>query len=172
MMCAIMNRFRRISAAARHRPVFDSRMPVLLKPGTLTTALACPGITPAAFNSGLTQPLFTELANLLQNGLFATDQMPLRSAESRIRKQSVSNFADLLYVSNLPMTNITISLRALSESMINPEEQTQCQKLELTAFMPSLLLLFGSHDGASRTCSRRCKDKSREATREREHFRR
>jgi len=30
MMCAIMNRFRRISAAARHRPVFDLRMPVLL----------------------------------------------------------------------------------------------------------------------------------------------
>ena len=30
MMCAIMNRFRRINAAARHRPVFDFRMPFLL----------------------------------------------------------------------------------------------------------------------------------------------
>ena len=30
MMCAIMNRFRRINAAARHRLVFDFRMPVLL----------------------------------------------------------------------------------------------------------------------------------------------
>jgi hypothetical protein len=30
MMCAIMNRFRRISAAARQRLVFDLRMPVLL----------------------------------------------------------------------------------------------------------------------------------------------
>ena len=30
MICAIMNRFRRINAAARHRPVFDLRMPVLL----------------------------------------------------------------------------------------------------------------------------------------------
>ena len=30
IMCAIMNKFRRISAAARHRLVFDSRMPLLL----------------------------------------------------------------------------------------------------------------------------------------------
>ena len=30
MMCAIMNRFRVINAAARHRLVFDLRMPVLL----------------------------------------------------------------------------------------------------------------------------------------------
>ena len=30
IMCATMNRFRRINAAARHRLVFDSRMPVLL----------------------------------------------------------------------------------------------------------------------------------------------
>ena len=30
MMCAIMNRFRAISAAPRHRLVFDLRMPVLL----------------------------------------------------------------------------------------------------------------------------------------------
>jgi hypothetical protein len=30
MMCAIMNKFRAINAAARHRLVFDSRMPVLL----------------------------------------------------------------------------------------------------------------------------------------------
>src|SRR6478609_3516242 len=88
MMCAIMNRFSRINAAARHRPVVDLRMPVLLKPGRFTTALACPGITPAAFNSRLTQPLFTELANLLQNALFATDQMRLRSPELRIPKQS------------------------------------------------------------------------------------
>jgi hypothetical protein len=29
-MCAIMNKFRRINAAARHRLVFDLRMPVLL----------------------------------------------------------------------------------------------------------------------------------------------
>ncbi len=30
MMCAIMNRFRAINAAARHRLVFDLRTPVLL----------------------------------------------------------------------------------------------------------------------------------------------
>jgi hypothetical protein len=125
-MCAIMKRFRRINATARQRPVFDLRMPVLLKPGRFTTALACPGITPAAFNSRLTQPLFTELANLLQNALFATDQMRLRSPEVRIPKQSYQISQDFLYVSNLPMTNITISLCALSESTNNPEEQTQC----------------------------------------------
>src|SRR6476469_7162550 len=79
MMCAIMNRFRRIKAAARHRPVFDSRMLVLLTPGRLIPALVRPGIIPAAFNSVLTQPLVTEFANLLQNALFATDQMRVRS---------------------------------------------------------------------------------------------
>jgi hypothetical protein len=126
MMCAIMKRFRRINASARQRPVFDLRMPVLLKPGRFTTALACPGIAPAAFNSRLTQPLFTELASLLQNALFATDQMRLRSPELRIPKQSYQISQDFLYVSNLPMTNITISLCALSESTNNPEEQTQC----------------------------------------------
>jgi hypothetical protein len=126
MMCAIMNRFRRTKARARHRLVFELRMPVLLKPGRLTTALTCPGIAPAAFNSGLTQPLFTELANLLQNALFATDQMRLRSPELRIPKQSYQISQDFPYVSNLPMTNITISLCPLSESTNNPQEQTQC----------------------------------------------
>jgi len=45
----------------------------------LISALARTGLTPALFNSGLTQPLFTELANLLQNALFATGQLRLRS---------------------------------------------------------------------------------------------
>jgi hypothetical protein len=93
MMCAIMNRFRRINASPRHQPVFDLRMPVLLYPGTVTPALPRAGIARAAFNSGLTQPLFTELANLLQNALFATGQMGLQSPELRIPKQSLSNFA-------------------------------------------------------------------------------
>jgi hypothetical protein len=92
----------------------------------MTPALALPGITPAAFNSGLTQPLFTELANLLQNALFATEQMGLRSPELRIPKQSYQISQDFLYVSNLPMTNITVSLCTLSESTNNPEEPTQC----------------------------------------------
>src|SRR6476469_6747890 len=88
MMCAIMNRFRRINASPRHRPVFDLRMPVLPYPGRLIPTLARPGIAPAAFNSWLMHPLFTELANLLQNALFATEQMGLRSPELRIPKQS------------------------------------------------------------------------------------
>jgi hypothetical protein len=58
----------------------------------LTPALAGRGITPALFNSRLTQPLFTELANLLQNAVFATEQMRLRFPERQIPKQSLSNF--------------------------------------------------------------------------------
>jgi hypothetical protein len=42
---------------------------------TVTPTPARPGVAPAAFNSRLMQPLFTELANLLQNALFATGQM-------------------------------------------------------------------------------------------------
>ena len=41
----------------------------------LTPALASLGTTPAAFNSGLTQPLFTELANLPQNTRCASEQL-------------------------------------------------------------------------------------------------
>jgi hypothetical protein len=43
----------------------------------VTPALPRAGIARAAFNSGLTQPLFTELANLLQIVLFASEQMEL-----------------------------------------------------------------------------------------------
>ena len=68
-------------------------------------ALARTGIAPALFNSWLTQPLFTELANLLQIVRFATEQ---------------------IYVSNLPITYIPIPFRALSEVTNNLEEQTQC----------------------------------------------
>jgi hypothetical protein len=84
------------------------------------------GITPALFNSWLTQPLFTELANLLQNALFATGQIGLRFPELQIPKQSLSNFEDFLFLSNLPMANIPISFCAFCESTNNPEEQTQC----------------------------------------------
>src|SRR5262249_60629829 len=66
MMCAIMNKFRVISAAARHRLVLDLRMPALLYPGTLTPAVVLREI-PIVFNSRLMQPLFTKLANLGQN---------------------------------------------------------------------------------------------------------
>src|SRR6476469_9067249 len=66
MMCAIMNKLRAIKAAPRHRPVFDLRMPVLLKPGTLIAAVA-PRETPMAFNSWLMQPLFTRFSLLFQS---------------------------------------------------------------------------------------------------------
>src|SRR5947207_14318271 len=72
-MSAIVKRLRRINAGARHRLFFDSRMSSYCSRGTLTPPLARPGIAPAAFNSRLTQPLFTELANLLQNTRRATE---------------------------------------------------------------------------------------------------
>src|SRR5438876_628973 len=74
MMCAIMNKLRRISTAARHRPVFDLRIPALLYPGFLTPAEARREIGPCFFSSGLTQPLFTKLANLLQNKAHASEE--------------------------------------------------------------------------------------------------
>src|ERR1043166_3941221 len=76
MMCAIMNTLSVISANARHRPVFDLRIPVMLWPGALTLAVARGEIGPIVFNSRLTQPLFTRLPNLLQNTLCASEQAP------------------------------------------------------------------------------------------------
>jgi hypothetical protein len=76
MMCAIMNKLRRISAAARHRPVFDLRIPALLYPGSLTPAEIRRGIGPCFFSSRLTQPLFTKLTNLLQNRAHASEERP------------------------------------------------------------------------------------------------
>jgi hypothetical protein len=69
-------------------------------------------------------PLFTELANLLQNALFATEQMgcDLQSCELQNNRYRISQ--DFLYGSNLPMTNITIPFCPLFESTNNPEEQT------------------------------------------------
>src|SRR6266566_7750091 len=70
-MCAIMNKLRVINAAARHRLVFDLRIPVLLYPGAACPAVAlakadAPAVArreigPMVFNSRLTQPLFTRL---------------------------------------------------------------------------------------------------------------
>jgi hypothetical protein len=59
----------------------------------LIPALVRPGIAPAAFNSGLTQPLFTELANLLQKR--AVRHRPDAGAipEPRIPNNRISNFA-------------------------------------------------------------------------------
>ena len=86
-------------------------------------ALARPGIAPAAFNSRLTQPLFTELANLLENALFATEQMRCDPESCELQNNRYRISQDFLYVSNLPMANITIPF---CESTNNPEEQTQC----------------------------------------------
>jgi len=63
----------------------------------MTPVLALPGITPAAFNSRLTQPLFTELANLLQNALFASEQMGLRSLKAVNSKTIVIEFHKIFF---------------------------------------------------------------------------
>src|SRR5436309_15531660 len=102
MMCAIMNKLRVISAAARHRPVFDLRIPLLLYPGTLTPPGVRPEIAPIAFNSGLTQPLFTRLANLAQNTLCANSKTTIVTKSSR----------DFLYFLHLLMADIAISVCA------------------------------------------------------------
>jgi hypothetical protein len=66
-----MNKLRRISAAARHRLVFDLRIPLfgsrefLKIPTFREMGVAC---------SRLTQPLFTRLANLLQNKASASSR--------------------------------------------------------------------------------------------------
>src|SRR5437868_4061056 len=102
MMCAIMNKLRRISTAARHRPVFDLRIPALLYPAFLTPAEARRTIGPCFFSSGLTQPLFTKLANLLQNRRDASEQDRLlpstlegRAGANRARASRHAGVAEL-----------------------------------------------------------------------------
>jgi hypothetical protein len=65
------------------------------------------------------QPLFTELANLLQNALFATEQMRFKSQEPRIPNNRYRISQDFPYGSNLLMANITIPF---CESTNNPKE--------------------------------------------------
>jgi hypothetical protein len=72
-----MNKFRRISAAARHRLVFDLRIPLFgsweFFPADAGPLFEESGI----FRSRLTQPVFTRLANLLEN---------IRDASERYRR--------------------------------------------------------------------------------------
>src|SRR5437868_11592398 len=104
-MCAIMNRFRAIKAAARHRPVFELRIPALLWPGALTPPAARRKFGTVVFNSWLTQPLFTSLANLLQN--------VVRASKQANSKTIVTEFSrDFLYFSDLLVTKITIQFWA------------------------------------------------------------
>src|SRR5579884_653323 len=58
MMCAIMNRFRRINASARQRLVFDLRIPFLWNPESLPISAATPAGERDVCNSALRQPLF------------------------------------------------------------------------------------------------------------------
>jgi hypothetical protein len=75
-MCAIMNKLRRISAAARHRPVFDLRIP-LFRSGEF---LKIPTFREmGVVGSRLTQPLFTRFTNLLQNKASASKQIVRQS---------------------------------------------------------------------------------------------
>ena len=92
----------------------------------MSPALARFELVPAAFNSALTQPLFTELANLLQNALFATGQIELQSTEAQFQGNRYRISKDFLYLPNLRMANTTIPHSALPESTNNPEEQIPC----------------------------------------------
>src|SRR6266705_130215 len=112
MMCAIINKLRAINAAARHRPVFDLRIPVLLYPGA-----ACPAVsltktdTPAVarreigsmvLNSLLTQPLFTRMANLAQNAACASEKANSKAIVTELSQ-------DFLYFSHLLMPDSAMS---------------------------------------------------------------
>src|SRR5581483_5848081 len=58
MMCAIMNRFRRINASARQRLVFDLRIPFFWKPESFPISAATPAGERDVCDSALRQPLF------------------------------------------------------------------------------------------------------------------
>src|SRR5437762_1016744 len=122
MMCAIMNKLRAINAAARHRLVFDLRIPVLLYPGTAcsTVALAkadAPAVArreigPVVFSSRLMHPLFTRLANLAQNPPDANcssrqrrrNRMQIGAPHSQ--KTVTKLLKDFLYFSGLVMRSV------------------------------------------------------------------
>ena len=96
-----MKRFRRINAAARHRLVFDLRIPALPSRATLKPALARLDIAAGTFGSRLTQPLFTELANLRQNRIRATGtpkNAPCRHNKSRLQKNVKAIHAIILAI--------------------------------------------------------------------------
>src|SRR5437667_5432934 len=95
MTCAIMNKFRSISAAARHQLVFDLRIPLLLYPASLTPAAARREIGPVVFASRLMQPLFTRLANLRQNAACASEQANSKTIVTE-PSQDFLYFCDLL----------------------------------------------------------------------------
>src|SRR5919108_956219 len=99
MMCAIMNKLRRIRAAARHRLVFDLRIPLFGREEGLKKPpfreIAVPG-------SRLTQPVFTKLANLPQKNAYASG-----CSGSLVSKRIVTKFfQDFLYFTEVAMRNI------------------------------------------------------------------
>src|SRR5438132_5616062 len=94
MTCAIMNKFRSISAAARHRLVLDLRIPVLWSGEFLKNA-ARREIGPVVFTSRLRQPLFTRLANLRQNAACASEQANSKTIVTE-PSQDFLYFCDLL----------------------------------------------------------------------------
>src|SRR2546430_3657687 len=61
-----MNKLRSISAAPRHRPVFDFATPLTRKGGELATA--DDASVPRFVDLGLTQPVFTVLVELCTSG--------------------------------------------------------------------------------------------------------
>ena len=125
-----MNRFRRISAAARQRLVFDLRMPA--GPcSRLAVSRRCPDVAssparrrnavatiPSVFNSRLMQPLFTELANLLQNTRRATERLGTarwRPAPT-LRPQRRHNHSDAAATSESGAATVVPRIGAIGEA--------------------------------------------------------
>src|SRR6202030_3172866 len=115
---------------------------------------ARPGIHPAAFSSGLTQPLFTELPNLRQNALDANCSSGSAAgretngiaASPKNCYQAFQRFSLLLWPGYAKCWS---SPRSLANGGPN-----KMSKIILTAFMLPLLLFLGSTDGGSPNASR------------------
>jgi hypothetical protein len=126
-----MNKLSAISAAARHRPVFDLRIPFFWSREFLKIPIRLE-IEPAVFISGLTHPLFTRMANLAQKTVCASEHWgSVRHSEQNVRdpefpKKCYQVFKDFVYFCNLLTRISSISICAFPKRANNPEEKRKC----------------------------------------------
>src|SRR5438128_8305222 len=96
MMCAIMNKLRPISAAARHRLVLDLRI-LVVRTGESFPAAAGSArreIGPVVFNSRLMQPLFTSFP-----GFYAkTRCAPMMAGNHKWTRIDTNNWCSLVFI--------------------------------------------------------------------------
>src|SRR5262245_36927182 len=106
MTCAIMNKLRRISAPARHRLVFDLRIPLFGKAEFLQTSTFREiGVV----GSRQTQPLFTRLATSLQNKASASKHT-VRRSQAPARQHAEMHARSVFFQQNRHQISITRSL--------------------------------------------------------------